>query len=496
MWILTIRSADEEPVEHVLQPGVTTIGRRAGSDITIAETSASRNHAELTYNPDLNLVALRDLGSTNGTFVNRERLAGGRRLQSGDEVRIGQHVISLDQRDTKPPKASRSSKPSTSPLTRDFLLESLDRHAVLLSVVAERLTTVLDLDTALSEVSTLMRRSMGADKCEVLLADRFDRMHDLGFPSSIAQLALDTRSAVIVPDVAAQPELAGKSALLLRVRSALCVPVLSGEEVAALIYVYKTDPRARPFDQRDLQLAVAISYQAALTIQRARLLRRVRREQRLRELLQRFLAPSQAESVLQDYLKLGQLPPMQEKNVSMLFVDIRNSTRLAEHAGPQAFSQMLSQFYESMTQIVFEQGGLLQQYTGDGLIAVFGMTDQADHAVRAVRAALDMQAGCASITIAGESVGIGIGVNTGPAMAGYLEIQDRIEFTVLGDTVNVSQRLQSLAHRGCILVGPETHLAAGGQFNFRAIGSVEVRGRTHPVEAFEVVPAVPLDSAP
>jgi adenylate cyclase len=489
MWILTIRAADQEPVEHVLQPGVTTIGRRAGSDITIAETSASRNHAELTYNPELNLVALRDLGSTNGTFVNRERLTGGRRLQSGDEIRIGQHVISLDHRETKSPPSGRVSKPSTSPLTRDFLLESLDRHAVLLSVVAERLTTVLDLDTALNEVSALMRRSMGADKCEVLLAERFDRMTELGFPSSIAQMALETRSAVIVPDVGAQPEMAGKSAVLLRVRSALCVPVLSGEEIAALIYVYKTDPSARPFDQRDLQLAVAISYQAALTIQRARLLRRVRREQRLRELLQRFLDPSQAETVLQEYLKQGQLPPMQEKIVSVLFADIRDSTSLAERVGPQAFSQMLTKFYESMTQIVFKQGGLLQQYSGDGLIAVFGWSDQADQAAYAVRAAIDMQARSADIVLDGENIGIGIGVNTGPAVGGYLEIQDRIEFTVLGDTVNVSQRLQSLARRGCILVGPLTQMEAGDHFHFHPIGSIEVKGRTHPVEAFEVTPA-------
>src|SRR5258708_4694354 len=164
MWILTIRSALDEPYEHILKPGRTSIGRKADNDITIPEESASRRHAELTLDLEGNALVLRDLGSTNGTFANRERLNQPRRLVNGDEIRIGQHVISVDQRDTRPKPDNASSVPGTSPLTRDLLLESLDRHPVLLSEVAERLTTGRDLDPALPEVSLLMRRSMAADR--------------------------------------------------------------------------------------------------------------------------------------------------------------------------------------------------------------------------------------------------------------------------------------------------------------------------------------------
>src|SRR6476660_6009355 len=83
MWILTIRSAQDEPYEHVLKLGRTSIGRKADNDITIPEESASRRHAELTLNDEGNALALRDLGSTNGTFVNRERLNQPRRLVNG-----------------------------------------------------------------------------------------------------------------------------------------------------------------------------------------------------------------------------------------------------------------------------------------------------------------------------------------------------------------------------------------------------------------------------
>jgi adenylate cyclase len=489
MWILTIRSAQDEPYEHVLKLGRTSIGRKADNDITIPEESASRRHAELTLSAETNTLMLRDLASTNGTFLNRERLTQPNRLVTGDEIRIGQHVISVDQRDTRPKPGSPSALSGSSPLTRDLLLESLDRHAVLLSEVAERLTTVLDLDTALREVSLLMRRAMGADKCEVILADRFGKLSELGFPTSIAQMAIEQRSAVILPNVAAQSGgTLAQSAILLRVRSALCVPVLSGDEVVALIYVYKTGPLARPFDHRDLQLAVAISHQAALTIQRARLLRRVRKEQRIRELLLRFLAPNQADNLMQDYLKNGRLPEVTEQTLTALFVDIQGSTELAERLGATLFSQLLARYYTDMTQIVFDHGGLMHQYMGDGLIAIFGVFGIADAERRAVQAGLAMLQRQKNVEAAGEHVVIGVGVNSGPMMAGYLEIQDRIEFSVLGDPVNVCQRLQGIARPDRLLIGPATYQAVAGQFTIQAVGPMEVKGRTRPVDTYEVLP--------
>jgi adenylate cyclase len=276
--------------------------------------------------------------------------------------------------------------------------------------------------------------------------------------------------------------------MLLRIRSALCVPVLSGEEVMALIYVYKTGPLARPFDKRDLQLAVAISHQAALTIQRARLLRRVRKEQRIRELLLRFQAPVQADRLMADYLKNGRLPEVTEQNLTALFVDIRDSTGLAERLGAESFSALLGQYYQDMTQIVFDHGGLMHQYMGDGLMAIFGMFDAEAHASRAVRAGLAMLARQSSVQADGKNVAIGVGVNTGPMMAGYLEIQDRIEFSVLGDTVNVCQRLESLARPNRLFVGPATYAAIVGQFKVQSVGATEIKGRTHPVDTYEVLP--------
>ncbi len=491
MWIVTIRSPLGEPAEYVLKPGKSTLGRKTDNDVPISDESASRVHAELIYDQKANTVVVRDLNSTNGTFVNRERITQPRTLTPDDQIRIGQHIITLTKQDTAPKPGGQDSLSGTQPLTRDLLLESLDQHAVLLYEVAGRLNTIIDLETALREVSNLLRVALGADKCEVILSEKFGQLQELGFPTTIARLALDQRSAVVIPDLSAtqQDSGLGKSALLLRIRSVMCTPILSGEEIAGLIYVYKTRPLARPFDQRDLQLAVAISHQAALTIQRTRLLKRIRQEQRIRGLLQRFFAAPDAEVFLQDYLQTGRLPELSEQTLTVLFTDICDSTGLAERLGAWRFSKILSRYYQDMTGAVFEQGGLVNKYLGDGLMAVFGVTrNKPDPEERAVHAALEMLRRLEALSeVEGEKIEIGIGVNTGPAIAGYLGSEDRVEYTVLGDAVNVAQRLQEQARPNRVFIGAATRAAINGNFNFRAVGNVELRGRTQPVETFEVL---------
>jgi diguanylate cyclase (GGDEF)-like protein len=271
MWALIIRSPSSAPVEYEVQPGKNTLGRKPDNNIIIADESASRLHAEIYCQNDM--AILYDLGSTNGTFVNRERITKPHVLQSGDQIRIGQHVINASFLENGGTPHLVAALSGTRPLTRDLLLESIDQHAVFLDVVSSRLTVILDLDTALVEIAEVTRMAVGAEKSGVILADQFDHFEDLGLPESIIRQAIEQRSVVIVPDVAAeyrQPKPDGSQYLIF---SILCVPVIIEDDVVALIYAYKTNTTARHFDQHDVQLAVAISHQAALTIQRAKLLK-------------------------------------------------------------------------------------------------------------------------------------------------------------------------------------------------------------------------------
>lgn len=484
MWILTLRSSEGEPREYTLKPGVNTIGRRSDNHITISDISASRVHAEFIFESDQDIVTIQDVGSTNGTYVNRERISKPQVLHANDVIRIGGHVIHISHFDPADVKLRRA---GTRPLTRDLLLESLDQHAVLMYEVARQLNTVLDLDTALKQVSNLVKRSMGADKCEVITPDQFDSLNMLGFPTSIARSAIEQRSTVIIPD--ADAEKLSDSASLFRIRSALCVPIISGEEIIGLIYLYKTDPNSRPFDQRDLQLAVAISHQAALTIQRMRLLDKVREEQRVRQLLQRFLSPPEADFILQDYIRTGHLPELAERKATVLFADIADSTGLAERLGPKVFGDTLSRYYQDMTDIIFNKGGLVDKYLGDGIMAVFGMADNKPNPeVRAVEAGLEMLDRMISLNEESpEIISIGIGINTGMVIAGYVGTRQRVELTIVGDTVNVASRLQIQARPNKVLVGPATVAGIVGYFHTQRIGAVNVKGRSKPIQVHEVI---------
>ncbi|MBN2146802.1 MAG: FHA domain-containing protein [Anaerolineales bacterium] len=486
MWYVTVRSPDGEPKQYSLQPGSNIAGRLSYNAIYIEDISASRRHADLIYDPVTDSLTISDMGSKNGTYVNRKKITESQRLQPSDIIRIGNCMLDLSYY-----KSNHATGVVAGPRrhTRELLLESLDRHAVLIYEVARQLNTVLDLPTALSEVSSLMRKAMGAERCEVILADQFDRLHELGFPETIARKAIKEHATIIIPDFSTSPtHKDSDSARLYGVRSVLCVPVISGDNILALIYMYKTEPDQLPFTERDLQLAVAISHQAALTIQRMYLLESLKKQQHMQTMLRRFLSPRESEFILNDYLQSGYLPKLAAKEVTVLFADIANSTGFAEQHGPERFGTLLEHFYQDTAEIIFTHGGMLK-LMGDGIMSVFGTTKSfSDPATSAAQAGLDLveriKTGEFYIE---EGIVIGVGINTGPAMAGYVGTQERVEYTVLGDTVNVAFRMQDYARPNRVVVSQNVAISLAGHFETTRIGDVNVRGRSEPVKIFEVL---------
>lgn len=280
MWIITVHSPWTEPRDFTLKAGKTTLGRHPGNDIVISDESASRLHAELEFDVAGNAVLVRDLGSTNGTYLSHERLVESRRLRQGDELRIGQHRLSLSFHD---PSALGATAPltSTQPVTRDLLLQAVDQHALVLYEVTSRLNTILDLDMALNEVGRLAQAALGAEQCAVLPVSRFDQLDALAFPASYARQAIEQRALLARPDLASELSYRAHSNDGPPIRALLCVPGTVNNEVLAFLYAYRRGEEARPFEQHAVNLAVGISHQAALTVQRSQLLLRARQMEQL-----------------------------------------------------------------------------------------------------------------------------------------------------------------------------------------------------------------------
>ncbi|MCB9135220.1 MAG: FHA domain-containing protein [Anaerolineales bacterium] len=486
-WTVTVRSAEGEPREYALKPGANTVGRSSKNDIVINDVSASRHHAEFIYEPTHNIVSLQDLRSTNGTYINRNRLTGSIRLNANDIVRIGTVLITLNYLGPAP-KELTSGTLGTRPLTRELLVESFDQHAALMYEVASQLNTVIDIDMALSKLTQLVQQSLGTDKCEIILANQFNRLQEFEFPVSIARAAIEQKTTIAIPNLQQyHDQRIRESAMLRQIRSALCVPVLANDKIIALLYMYKTNPETRPFEQQDIKLAVAISHLASLTIQRVMLLERVREEQKMRTLFQRFLSSSEVEYLLQDYLHTGQLPGLKVQKVTVLFTDIADSTRLAEELGVEKFGELLTEYYKDVTEIVFEHGGLINKYLGDGVMAVFGMTNEKYPENQAVRAGLAIRKKIAHRGQDHKAYHVGIGINTGTTMAGYIGTQEHVELTVIGDAVNIASRLETLARPDKLLIGPATRAGLSGEFETVRIGETSIRGRSEPIQVYQVL---------
>jgi adenylate cyclase len=180
------------------------------------------------------------------------------------------------------------------------------------------------------------------------------------------------------------------------------------------------------------------------------------------------------------------------RDVTLLFSDIRGFTTLSETRKPEEVIALLNRYFSLQVDVVFRHGGSLDKFIGDCIMAIWGAPlDDPGHARRAVACALDMadtlQAFKRELGAEHMDFDVGIGLHSGPAVVGLMGSQKRLEYTAIGDTVNLASRIEGLtkdAHRR-ILVSRDTMERCGGEFDFMAAGSYKVKGRAQEVELYE-----------
>ncbi|MFT3706718.1 MAG: adenylate/guanylate cyclase domain-containing protein [Archangium sp.] len=214
---------------------------------------------------------------------------------------------------------------------------------------------------------------------------------------------------------------------------------------------------------------------------------------RRRENLSRFLPRQVVERVLAS--DGSPLQPVQ-REVTILFSDIRSFTSMSENLQPGDVLRFLDEYFGHMGQIVRGHEGMLNKFLGDGMLAVWGVPDQQnDHAERAIRAALDMRKKLVEFNEhrareGQEPIRIGIGIHTGMVAAGMLGGADQREYTVIGDAVNLASRIEGLTKNAGtdLLVSESTWAHAGAKFVGTRVGEEKVKGREQPVVLFSVQP--------
>jgi adenylate cyclase len=181
--------------------------------------------------------------------------------------------------------------------------------------------------------------------------------------------------------------------------------------------------------------------------------------------------------------------------MTVLFSDIRGFTTLSENGQPEEVVQTLNEYFSRMVHLVFLHKGTLDKFVGDMVMALFGAPlSDPQHADHAVEAALDMVAELGKLNQKWKAEGrpeldIGIGINTGPMIAGNIGSDAIMAYTVIGDAVNLGSRLESLnkQYGTRIIISDATRLQLTGRYLFRPLGDVVVKGKTKAVAIFEVV---------
>jgi adenylate cyclase len=181
-----------------------------------------------------------------------------------------------------------------------------------------------------------------------------------------------------------------------------------------------------------------------------------------------------------------------ERDVTVLFADLKGFTSLAEQMRSSEVVRMLNRVFERLTEAVFEFEGTLDKFRGDGMMAFFGAPlPQADHAERAVRAALRMQELLEQLNgeVAAEHhLGMRIGVNSGQVVVGDIGSPQRKDYTVIGDAVNVASRLESsVAQPGQVVIGPATFERLGPTLDCRELDEIFLKGKSRSVRPYLVL---------
>jgi adenylate cyclase len=529
MYKLVFKEGETVTSYPIEKPEVK-IGRGSDNDIIINDFGVSRHHATVVVNDSERYII--DLNSRNGTRINNIPVTTRGDLKDGDEINLGKFSIRFTR--TTDDKVSLEAEkellgPGTfikpisevNKIISDVIqmADSSDKHQIaftdieksnqilgVLIQVAKSLLTVQPLDEVLNLVMNMVFDHLPAERGFLMLYDEQTRelipkvvkyrnpaadTGKISISKTITNKVYSDRVSILTSDAQMDPRFDGGASIMFHnIRSAMCAPLWNKDEVIGVVFI-DSSTKTGSFAPFDLDLLTALSNYAAIGIEQARLNEKIKEEIKRRGQLERYHSPAVINRILSSSSNDSSLDA-QEVDVSVLFCDIVNFTTMSENMEPHRVSLLLNDYFSEMTDIIFRHDGTLDKFIGDAIMAIFGAPLQMkDHADRAVKAALEMRDRLQEMNrekFIENKINIRIGINSGRVVAGDIGSPKRIEYTVLGNTVNIASRLESsVAKPGQIVVGKNTYEDVKTRFETRELGEFSLKGLEKSSMVYEII---------
>jgi len=530
---LIISSPDGKNGILELNKPLITVGRGNANDLVLNDASVSRFHAVVKLRDNSIFVA--DRGSTNGIVLNDEKISKETELKDGDVALLGLYRLRLENVDDKGLQVRRGEWPSTlNNLMRDraqqaalprssdthsneltdlaVRVKKLERENYLLTVLYEAgkaLSSKLALEHICEQVISLACLIEGVERGFVMLFDERGevakqtevRYRDPASASSRPQIILSKsvlelirkeRQPILIDDVSADERFSGSESLKISgLRSAMCAPLVGKEQLFGVLYVDNLE-KASAFTQDELNVFALVAAQAGAAVDNAMAHEKIAQQSLQRSALERFLSPEVVEMVVANPdIRLGGV----NQEVTVMFADIRGFTTMSEAMEPARVVEILNEYFTRVTDVIFDNGGTLDKYIGDAVMAVFGAPiSKGNDAAAAVNSAIQIQRLLVELNRDAAArewpeLRVGIGINTGSAIAGNIGSPRRLDYTVVGDAVNTAQRLMTNAAGGQILISESTAKKlgkTGKTIDLERLPELKVKGRSEAVPIFRV----------
>jgi adenylate cyclase len=359
-----------------------------------------------------------------------------------------------------------------------------------------------DLDQLLHKILMSLFKFVNADRAVILLREddgkllpRAAHRRDgtdapIQVSSTILEHVMTERAAVLTHDASMDfASSKGKSMILNRISSAIVVPLLHEKEVLGALWL--DSESLAQFQQKDLELVTTVGNQAAMFIENNLLGRKIEKEITTRERFSRLLSPNVAEQVIAGKLEVKK-GGVHVPECTVFNSDIRGFTRMSEGATAGVINELLNDYFELMVETIFKYEGTLDKFMGDGIMAFWGApATHPDDAVRSVQCALEQMEVLGKFNrkrVEGGNppLAVGMGLHTGPLIAGYVGSSKAMSYTVIGDTANTSARLCGIALAGQVIVSEYTLARLGPRFEVEELPPAHLKGKEKPLRIFNI----------